>query len=102
MSGHSLHSFEEVHYDTYEYYNLTDYRAGKGRRRNTGQNYRQQRGGGRGRRVAEALFNSELKRKRLRASHQIRAGSAGAVAPLNMMEGTVQPPARFPDWNARG
>ncbi|XP_078278362.1 nuclear protein 1b [Rhinoraja longicauda] len=67
MSSESLESFEEAHYDEYEYYNLADYQAhggGKGRRQHWA--------AGNGRKVTEKLYNSEMKKKRLRSSAKPR------------------------------
>ncbi|XP_067824004.1 nuclear protein 1b [Heptranchias perlo] len=68
MSSDSLESFEEAHYDEYEYYNLEDYPAhsgGKGRsKKEMGRNVNRHCPAGHERKIAEKLYNSELKRKR--------------------------------------
>ncbi|XP_078404723.1 nuclear protein 2-like [Cetorhinus maximus] len=71
MSCNSLESFEEAHYDEYEYYNLADYPAhkgGKGRsKKERGRNTNRRCPAGHERKITEKLYNSQLKRKRARS-----------------------------------
>ncbi|GCB81627.1 hypothetical protein scyTo_0022817 [Scyliorhinus torazame] len=71
MSRNSLESFEEAHYDEYEYYNLAEYSAhngGKGRsKKERGRNTNQHCPAGHERKIMEKLYNSELKKKRTRS-----------------------------------
>ncbi|XP_067866120.1 nuclear protein 1b [Heterodontus francisci] len=71
MSCNSLESFEEAHYDEYEYYNLADYPAHSGRKgrskKEMGQNTNRHSPAGHERKITEKLYNSELKRKRARS-----------------------------------
>uniref|UniRef100_UPI00398E4771 nuclear protein 1b n=1 Tax=Pristiophorus japonicus TaxID=55135 RepID=UPI00398E4771 len=74
MSSDSLESFEEMHYDEYEYYNLADYPAhsgGKGKsKKEMGRNTNRHCPAGHERKITEKLYNSELKRKRARSLGQ--------------------------------
>lgn len=66
-----LASFEEAHYDQYDYYNLVDYSChagGKGRtKREIGLNTNRHCPAGHERKIAEKLHNSELKRRRTKS-----------------------------------
>ncbi|RXM93178.1 Nuclear transcriptional regulator 1-like protein [Acipenser ruthenus] len=68
----TLASFEEAHYDQYEYYNMVDYprhAAGKGRsKREIGLNTNRHIPAGHERKIAEKLHNSEIKRRRSRST----------------------------------
>ncbi|XP_078060655.1 nuclear protein 1b [Mustelus asterias] len=71
MSCNSLETFEEAHYDEYEYYNLADYTAhngGKGRsKKERVCNTNRRCTAGHERKITEKLYKSQLKRKRVRS-----------------------------------
>ncbi|XP_020366527.2 nuclear protein 1b [Rhincodon typus] len=72
MSCNSLESFEEAHYDEYEYYNLADYPAhngGKGRsKKESVRNTNRSCPAGHERKIMEKVYKSDLKRKRAQSS----------------------------------
>uniref|UniRef100_A0A8C9QPH6 Nuclear protein 1a n=1 Tax=Scleropages formosus TaxID=113540 RepID=A0A8C9QPH6_SCLFO len=67
----TLVSFEEEHYDQYEYYNLVEYpchAGGKGRtKREIGLNTNRHCPAGHERKIAEKYHNSEVKRRRTKS-----------------------------------